>query len=206
MARKEEEWHESRELNAKIGKIQGSAKGIVFIAEEDLEAVRNLMPKIWNLKFGCQIVDLSAGFFAFKFANEDEYWNVFLEGPWFIRGQALSLIQWKEGFQPMKEVITVVPIWIQMPGLPYEFMHKTILPQIATTVGKTIKIDGHTLSGEREWDTLRMSVNWENTDDKEKKESNDMNRVKENRKEEIIFGPWIQPLKMRKKRRAGGRK
>ncbi|WOL08081.1 hypothetical protein Cni_G16833 [Canna indica] len=167
LARGSEEW-KNPEMKEKLERIQASAKGRVFITEEDLvkaryecklilygkffgrtpilELVKNQMPKIWKLKSECQIIDLSAGFFAFKFAIEEDYWNVFSGGRWFLRGQALSLIPWKNCFQPMKETISVVPVWIQMPGLPVEFMHVEILPQIAAVIGKPVKMDEYTMA------------------------------------------------------------
>ncbi|WOK94310.1 hypothetical protein Cni_G03012 [Canna indica] len=155
----------------KIKNIQEQATRKVVIAEEDiekarkecqlvlygkffgktpaLELVRNLMPKLWKLNGSCKIVDLASGFFAFKFNEENYYWKVYAEGPWFLRGQALSLIQWRENFQPMKEEISVVPVWIQMPGLPLEFMNQEILLQLAAVIGRPVKIDEYTKACDR---------------------------------------------------------
>ncbi|WOL13471.1 hypothetical protein Cni_G22241 [Canna indica] len=102
MARKEVEWKSLKDLNAKIERIQESSKWKVFIAEEDLEKVRN----------ECKLI-------LYEF------------------------------FQPLKGVISVIPVWIQLPVLPLEFMHELILPQIATAIGKPVKIDDVTLSRKR---------------------------------------------------------
>ncbi|WOK99311.1 hypothetical protein Cni_G08023 [Canna indica] len=92
---------------------------------------------------------LARGFFAFKFLSEEEYWRVYMDGPWFLRGHPLSVIKWKQCFQPLKEVVSIVPVWIQLLGLPFEFMHDSILPQIATVVGKLVKIYEFTLAKKR---------------------------------------------------------
>ncbi|WOK94523.1 hypothetical protein Cni_G03227 [Canna indica] len=96
-----------------------------------------------------KIVDLSGGFFAFKFTSEEEYWEVYTGGSWFFRGQALSLMQWRENFQPLKEEINIIPTWIQLSGLLYEFLHESILPQIAAVIGKPVKFDEYTRAGTR---------------------------------------------------------
>ncbi|WOK93145.1 hypothetical protein Cni_G01838 [Canna indica] len=70
-------------------------------------------------------------------------------GPWFLRGQALSVIQWKENFQPLKESISQIPIWVQLPSLPFEYMHQSILPLIAAVIGRPLKFNDYTISGER---------------------------------------------------------
>ncbi|WOK93180.1 hypothetical protein Cni_G01873 [Canna indica] len=114
------DWRQSYELKEKIRKIQSNAKGEVRIEDEEidkarldcklvlygkffgrtpnLELVRNVFPKIWNLKSNCKILDLASDFFAFKFENEIDYWEVLSGGPWFLRGQALSLVEWKKNF------------------------------------------------------------------------------------------------------------
>ncbi|WOL03911.1 hypothetical protein Cni_G12631 [Canna indica] len=131
----EEDWRSSPKILEKINQIQEKAKGKVLIAEK--------------IKDKYQIVDLAAGFFAFKFSSEEDFWEVFSGGPWFLRGQGLSLIPWRDNFQPMQEKISIVPVWIQLPGLPLEFLNQNILPQLAAVIGRPVKIDEYTLSGER---------------------------------------------------------
>ncbi|WOL10078.1 DNA-directed primase/polymerase protein isoform X6 [Canna indica] len=49
----------------------------------------------------------------------------------------------------MKEYISIVSVWIQMPGLPLKFLNQKILLQLAAVIGKPVKIDDFTLSGTR---------------------------------------------------------
>ncbi|WOL07609.1 hypothetical protein Cni_G16353 [Canna indica] len=166
-----EDWRFSKELDGKIKRIQELTAGKVVIAEEDIDKARNecrlvlygkffgrtsaldlvksIMPKLWKISGNCKTIDLVAGYFSFKFDEEKDYWNVYTGGPWFLRGQSPSLVQWRENFQPMHENIDVIPVWIQMPGLPPEFMNQAILPQLATVVGKPLKIDDYTKYGDR---------------------------------------------------------
>ncbi|WOL16488.1 hypothetical protein Cni_G25275 [Canna indica] len=95
---KDDYWRNSEELKQKIKKIQESAKGKVTIddAEIDLaradykwvlygkffgrtptlEMVRTALPRIWKLNNECKIVYLVAGYFAFNFECESDYWEV----------------------------------------------------------------------------------------------------------------------------------
>ncbi|WOL02301.1 hypothetical protein Cni_G11020 [Canna indica] len=75
--------------------------------------------------------------------------KVLSEGPWFFRGQALLLIPWRPNFQPMRERIEVIPVWVQLPELPLEYLQKDILINIAKSIGQPIKLDGFTLRGQR---------------------------------------------------------
>ncbi|WOL20094.1 hypothetical protein Cni_G28896 [Canna indica] len=164
----EEDWRFSNELSEKIKKIEENAKGRVKITDKDLmearsncklamygkffgrtsplELVRNLMPKIWKLKSSCQIVDLSAGFFVFKFENEKDYWNTFGGGPWFLRGQALSLIPWKDSFQPLTEFISSVGA---TPGVTIRVFESKYSTTNCCWMGRPIKIDEYTKLGAR---------------------------------------------------------
>ncbi|WOL08019.1 hypothetical protein Cni_G16771 [Canna indica] len=75
--------------------------------------------------------------------------KVLSNDPWFLRGQVLLLIPWRENFQPMVERIDTIPIWVQFPGLPIEFLHRQILTELASVIGKPLKVDHITLQGNR---------------------------------------------------------
>ncbi|WOK96360.1 hypothetical protein Cni_G05067 [Canna indica] len=124
----EDDWGHSRKMTEKFAKIQEGARGRIFIEDEDLEMARRDCK--W-LIYGGLLEGVLSG------------------GPWFFRGQALSLILWKEKFQPMLEDISMIPIWVQLPGLPFEFLHKNILPQIAVVIGQPMKYDDYTMAGTR---------------------------------------------------------
>ncbi|WOL16244.1 hypothetical protein Cni_G25031 [Canna indica] len=49
----------------------------------------------------------------------------------------------------MKETIEEVPVWIQLSGLPMEFLNNKILPQIVAVIGRPLKIDNYTQNGSR---------------------------------------------------------
>ncbi|WOL08546.1 hypothetical protein Cni_G17299 [Canna indica] len=155
----------------KINKIQNSAKERIKIEEADLaearkgsefilydkffdrtppfELVKSTMPKIWKVKANVSIINLSIGFFVFKFENKEDYWEVYAGGLWFLRGQTLFLIQWKNNFQHSIEKIDAIPVWVQLPGLPLEFLNSRILPQVAAAIGKPLRFDNVTQKGER---------------------------------------------------------
>ncbi|WOL07133.1 hypothetical protein Cni_G15870 [Canna indica] len=221
LTKNEESWRSSSDLAGKIKKIQENAKEKVVIGESDLEEarkecklvlygkffgrtpslelVKNIMLKIWKIKSECNIVDLSAGFFAFKFSNVEDYWEVFSSGPSFLIGQTLSLVLWRENFQPLKESIEVIPVWIQFTRLPFEYLHENILPQLAAVIGRPLKIDGYTLSGTRgkfvrcgKVGHLEGNCKYE-VAEKEVKEGKQIEKAEEIiNSEEKLLGPWVQ--------------
>ncbi|WOL19831.1 hypothetical protein Cni_G28633 [Canna indica] len=129
-------WRGSEDSKEKIKRIHDGAKGRVLIEDAEID----------EAKKDCKLV-LYGKFFGRTPTLELE---VISGAPWFLRGQALSLIQWRESFQPMKESISIMPVWIQMLGLPLQFLDQKILLQLAAVIGKPVKIDVFTLSGTRE--------------------------------------------------------
>lgn len=51
--------------------------------------------------------------------------------------------------QTIQTNILQYPIWVTLPELLLEFYRKDILQAIGNSMGSTIKIDGHTLEGDR---------------------------------------------------------
>ncbi|WOK97480.1 hypothetical protein Cni_G06188 [Canna indica] len=47
------------------------------------------------------------------------------------------------------ETIDAIPVWIQLPGLPLEYLQNNILMKIVRSIGQPIKIDGVTMRGLR---------------------------------------------------------
>ncbi|WOL00372.1 hypothetical protein Cni_G09085 [Canna indica] len=45
--------------------------------------------------------------------------------------------------------IEVIPVWIQLPGIPYEYLSSNILPQVVAIIGKPLKNDSYTQNGVR---------------------------------------------------------
>ncbi|WOL08837.1 hypothetical protein Cni_G17590 [Canna indica] len=120
-----------------------------FYGITPLPVIQQALPKIWKLRCNVQAVDLAVGYFYFKFAYEEDRNKVFTEGPWFFRGHALLLTPWNANFQPLMKTIDVIPVWIQLPDLPLEYLQKDILMKIVRSIGQPIKIDGVTMRGLR---------------------------------------------------------
>ncbi|WOL20110.1 hypothetical protein Cni_G28912 [Canna indica] len=125
-----------------------------------LGLVQTVLPKIWKTSCSIQIVDLASSFFCFKFGNGDYLYKVLAGGPWFLRDQVLLLIPWRPNFQPLIEKISTIPIWLQLPGLPLEYIQTNILLKIASCIGQPIKVDEITLRGQRA-KFARICVLWD---------------------------------------------
>ncbi|WOK95118.1 hypothetical protein Cni_G03825 [Canna indica] len=138
---------EREDLSERFESIRMNSSDEIFIEEELVNYSRLNWTNSLYGKF--YVVDLASGFFCFKFANADDVEKVLTNGPWFLRGQVLLLSPWRENFQPMLERIDSIPIWIQFPRLPIEFLQRDILIKLASALGKSLKVDEITLKGNR---------------------------------------------------------
>lgn len=67
------------------------------------------------------------------------------EGPWMILGHYLIVQRWKPEFRPFEESIKRIAAWIRIPDLPIEYYDKHFLWKLGNKVGKTLKVDVHTI-------------------------------------------------------------
>ncbi|WOL08320.1 hypothetical protein Cni_G17073 [Canna indica] len=149
-------------INSARKKWSLSLYGKFYGKSPTLGLVQFMMPKIWKTKSELRIVDLDAGFFCFRFSNSENYEMDLSGGSWFMRGQALLLKPWKPNFQPLLERIDTIPIWVQFPGLPVEYLQENILRKLVESVGQFIKIDEVTMRRQRA-KYARVCVLWDLT-------------------------------------------
>ncbi|WOL00198.1 hypothetical protein Cni_G08911 [Canna indica] len=67
-----------------------------------------------------------------------------------IKIEEADLAEAKKGSELiLYEKIDVIPVWVQLPGLPLEFLNSRIfLPQVAAAIGKPLRFDNVTQKGE----------------------------------------------------------
>lgn len=109
-------------------------------------------PFVWKLLclrlklIGCLGVKLSLLIWEmvlhlFKFSNEMDCNHVFFDQPWFVQVEIFNLQRWRRDFDPFKESIKIVVVWVHLPGLPVELWSEAILQKLLKQIGRVIKID-----------------------------------------------------------------
>lgn len=77
-----------------------------------------------------------------------EDWNRVVDGvPYFFNSAGLYLQVWKERFNPDKEDMTVVSIWIRLYSLPSEYWKEEILMDLGNALGYFVKASEQTKMG-----------------------------------------------------------
>ena len=88
-----------------------------------------------------QIVDLKENIFLFKFACEGDKKRVLKLGPWNIEEFPLILKQWHQNMTVEDKDFSSIPLWVQIHGLPIEYMLKENLEEIGALVGEVLEVD-----------------------------------------------------------------
>ena len=104
-------------------------------------AVKAIILKVWRTSKGVQIVDLKEKNFVFKFACEGDKKRILELGPWNIEGFPLILKQWHQNMSVDDLDFSSIPLWVQLHGLPIEYMSKENVEEIGALVGEVSEVD-----------------------------------------------------------------
>ena len=104
-------------------------------------AVKAIILKVWRTSKGVQIVDLKENIFVFKFACEGDKKRILELGPWNIEGFPLILKQWHHNMSVDDLDFSSIPLWVQIHGLPIEYMSKENVEEISALVGEVLEVD-----------------------------------------------------------------
>ncbi|XP_050263948.1 uncharacterized protein LOC126708186 [Quercus robur] len=104
-------------------------------------AVKAIILKAWRTSKGVQIVDLKENIFVFKFACEGDKKRILELGPWNIEGFPLILKQWHQNMSVDDLDFSSIPLWVQIHGLPIEYMSKENAEEIGALVGEVLEVD-----------------------------------------------------------------
>ncbi|KAJ4847499.1 hypothetical protein Tsubulata_012240 [Turnera subulata] len=104
---------------------------------------------LWKPTGSYQIIDLVNNYFVARFANDVDYENVLLNGPWVVYGHAIYVQPWTDNFWPSTDTIKHVVVWVQFPDYPLGRYHSRILRILGNLVGRTVKIDSNMAQSKR---------------------------------------------------------
>ncbi|XP_018479591.1 uncharacterized protein LOC108850579 [Raphanus sativus] len=107
------------------------------------------LEELWKPKGSMHVMDLPRHFFMVRFEKEEEYMAALSGGPWRAFGSYLMVQAWTPEFDPLKDEIDTMPVWVRISHIPVNFYHKTILMGIARGLGRPIRVDMTTLKLER---------------------------------------------------------
>ncbi|CAI0380369.1 unnamed protein product [Linum tenue] len=104
---------------------------------------------LWKPAGSMEVKDLDHGCVLVKFSNEQDYFRALTDGPWMIFDHYLVVQQWSPKFKVSDPLPKTMIVWVQLPGLKIHFYHKEVLTTLGNLIGRTIKLDYHTLNQQR---------------------------------------------------------
>ncbi|XP_061362793.1 uncharacterized protein LOC133306481 [Gastrolobium bilobum] len=127
--------------NALIVKLLGKKIGVRFMKKR--------LESLWAKAGSITVADLGNEFFSVRFSNLEDLNLAITGGPWVILGHYLATRKCEPCFDPEKANIHKVVAWICLPGIPQEYCEFPFLNHLGTEIGKVLKVDKTTSTGDR---------------------------------------------------------
>ena len=85
----------------------------------------------------------------FKFGSLCQLEWVERSGPWNFENNLLLLCRWRKGLTVANISFTHTPFWVQVWGLPFEYMSKDAGKDIGSRLGRVLEVDKRSLQAEQ---------------------------------------------------------
>ncbi|CAL1354335.1 unnamed protein product [Linum trigynum] len=103
----------------------------------------------WRPTGAMEIMFLGQECFLVKLSNDVDYFRALTEGPWTIFDHYLLIQQWTPAFRLSNKLPKSMIVWVQLPAFPVHLYHREVLFSLGNMIGRTIKLDYHTLHQQR---------------------------------------------------------
>ncbi|XP_023881250.1 uncharacterized protein LOC111993660 [Quercus suber] len=108
---------------------------------QNSRALKNTLRTAWKLGSDLRIVDVGNRILQFKFNSRFQMEWVEKSGPWNFEDNFLLLCRWRAGLTSTNIDFTHSSFWVQVWGLPFEFMNEEVGKDIGGTIGKFLEVD-----------------------------------------------------------------
>ncbi|KAF7150653.1 hypothetical protein RHSIM_Rhsim02G0038900 [Rhododendron simsii] len=125
-----------------VGKLLTSKKFNVTVMKDSLR-------RAWGSPENLHIVEVGDNLFHFRFDSETNLRKVLNGGPWNFDNYLLVLQEWESGMKAEQVSFQLVPFWVQLWGLPFEFVNPVIGEIIGKRIGSFFSVDNRAVMGER---------------------------------------------------------
>ncbi|XP_065633850.1 uncharacterized protein LOC136069351 [Quercus suber] len=109
--------------------------------QQNIRALKNTLRTAWKLGSDLRIVEVGNDILQFKFSSRYQMEWVEKSGPWNFENNLLLLCRWKKGLSSSNIGFTHAPFWVQIWGLPFEFMCEEVGKDIDGTIGNFLEVD-----------------------------------------------------------------
>nr|POF23244.1 uncharacterized protein CFP56_27919 [Quercus suber] len=117
-----------------------------------------MLRSAWKMGSEVRIVEVGNNIFQFKFNSKYQMEWVEKSGPWNFENNLLLLSRWKKGMTTANITFTHSPFWVQVWGLPFEFMFEDVGKEIGGKLGEVLEVDKHSWQADQA-KFMRIRVN-----------------------------------------------
>lgn len=124
-------------------------------------AIKNMLGKAWGNPEGLQVSDVGFNMFLFSFNSKEEAVAVLNKSPWYVMNKLVSLQSWEHRIAIHEIDFAMVQFWVQVQGLPLEFISVKNAGKILQKMGDVIEIEDPLVEGKlvRPFIRARVVVN-----------------------------------------------
>ncbi|KAF8410604.1 hypothetical protein HHK36_003136 [Tetracentron sinense] len=106
-----------------------------------LSVAKKTTIRAWNTKSRVSAIDLENDFILFHFSDETEMTRVMQHQPWSFNGHPLLLKRWSPDILVKDLRLNQLPVWMQIHGIPPEYITEEVGALIADRVGDLVEVD-----------------------------------------------------------------
>ena len=112
-------------------------------------AAKDLLRSVWKMGNDLKMVDVGGGLIQFKFAMESQLRWVMNNGPWSFDDHLLVLRRWEKGMTARSVSFPVLPIWVQVWGLPFDLINEEAGQDIGSSLGHVVEVDSKAIASDQ---------------------------------------------------------
>ncbi|XP_050238355.1 uncharacterized protein LOC126687843 [Mercurialis annua] len=137
---------ESNEIRAEEEKWKNAIVGCVYGMYPRFERIAAFVKNRWGNRGLRNVHRINSSMFLFEFDSEQDCNGVLGSGPYTFDQRPFLLKKWQPRMAMDLSVIKSVPVWIQLPGLPWEFWTSGMLSKIGSFCGNPLYCDQCTIN------------------------------------------------------------
>ncbi|KAF7116442.1 hypothetical protein RHSIM_Rhsim04G0089300 [Rhododendron simsii] len=112
-------------------------------------AMKESLGRAWGFSKNLSIEEVGDNLFHFRFEDETSCSRVLNGGPWNFENHLLVVQPWEPGMKADQVLFSSVAFWVQLWGLPFEFVTPAIGEVIGRRIGAPLSVDNREVVGEQ---------------------------------------------------------
>lgn len=125
--------------------------------KQNLRQIVAALPRSWGLVGFVRGRIVEQRKFQFIFPSEESLETVLRRGPWSFADRMISLQRWSLDFNSFS--LNFIPFWIQIRGIPLQFLNLGVIDSIANSLGDKMEVDFDESAVNR-IQFVRVRINW----------------------------------------------